>query len=394
MLIKLLRLKNRYYTLFFVALYIAPVHAAVDISGFATAGFIAGDTENSFLSGPDVITESAQFGADNILGLQVNADVNSKVSVTGQFVAKAVEDSYDIYARWAYISYEISQQLTMRMGRMNFPGALYNDVQEVGFSYPWVRNPIEAYTLLPITSHSGADLFYHFNALNADWVLQSSVGSFPPFDAIGATLEIDLAYGVSLVGFTDYGKLNFSLINTENMNIRHSIGSGGINLNMDVAFATAGVELEFENILIISEVIKKAVKNNPSTGIYSQSDMLAYYLTLAYRMGDFLPHFTYSGTQSDHRPTFIPAGAALPGSPPQGVPAQYWVAPADMMSPSNAELFLQKSYVAGLRYDFNSQTAFKIDFQRMIMDEGSWGVFYTDPGDEVDLISVAVDVVF
>jgi len=159
MLIRFLRWKSRYYTLFLMALYITPVHAAVDISGFATAGLVAGDTENSFLSGPDVITESAQFGADNILGLQVNADINSKVNVTGQFVAKAVEDSYDIYARWAYISYEISKQLTMRMGRMNFPGALYNDVQEVGFSYPWVRNPIEAYTLLPITSNSGADLF-------------------------------------------------------------------------------------------------------------------------------------------------------------------------------------------------------------------------------------------
>lgn len=30
----------------------------------------------------------------------------------------------------------------------------------------------------------------------------------------------------------------------------------------------------------------------------------------------------------------------------------------------------------------------------MVVDEGPRGVFYTDPGDEVDLISVAVDVVF
>jgi len=377
-----------------MAIYIAPVHAAVDISGFATAGLIAGDTENSFVSGPDVITESAQFGADNILGLQVNADINSKVSVTSQFVAKAVEDSYDIYARWAYISYDISQQIAMRMGRMNFPGALYSDVQEVGFSYPWVRNPIEVYTLLPITSHSGADLFYHFNALNADWVLQSSVGSFPPFDAIGATLEIDLAYGLSLVGFTDYGKMNFSVINIEDTNIGIYAGGVELDVDIDIAFFSAGFELELGNILIISEAMKKEVKNNPSSDLYSQSDMFAYYLTLGYRFGDLLSHFTYSDTRSDHRPAFFPSGAPLPGSPPQSIPAQYWLAPDDMMVPSNVELFLQKSFVAGLRYDFNSQTAFKIDFQRMIMDEGSWGLFYTDPGDEVDLISVAVDVVF
>ena len=122
--------------------------------------------------------------------------------------------------------------------------------------------------------------------------------------------------------------------------------------------------------------------------------MFAYYLTLAYRMGDFLPHFTYSGTKSEHQPIFIPAGSLLPGLPPQDIPSQYWVAPADMLVPSNVELFLQKSYTVGLRYDLNSQAAIKFDFQRMIMDEGSWGVFYSDPGEEVDLISIAVDVVF
>ena len=368
--------------------------AEMKIGGFGTAGFIAGDTEIDFVSGSDVITESAAFGADNILGLQISVDVDSKLSMTGQLIAKGVEDSYDLYARWAYISYDFSPMLTARMGRMNFPGSLYSEVQELGFSYPWIRNPVEVYTLMPVTSHSGIDLFYRFNTFDIDWVLQSSVGSFPAFNAIGAVMKIDLAYGFSLSALTDHGKWNVSIINIEDTNIAIPIGGADISVNFDITFVAAGFDLEFGNLVLISEAMKKMVRNNPSADIYSQSDALAYYLTLGYRLGEFLPHFTYGASQSDNKPVLFQAGSALPGSPPNGIPAQFWVAPADMLVPSNAELFLQKSYTAGLRYDYSSQVALKFEFQKIVPDKGGWGVFYADPGDKVDLISVAVDVVF
>ena len=389
-----MKIKIRFLASTLMTFYACSSQAAVDITGFATAGYIGGDLDHAFLSGSDVITKSATFGADNILGLQVNADINSNVDVTGQFIAKGVEEGYKTYARWAYISYEFSPEFTMRMGRMNFPGALYSDVQEVGFSYPWIRNPVEVYTVMPITSHSGMDVFYQFTALDVDWVLQTSVGSFPPFNTMGSTLEIDRAYGASLVGNTTYGKLSCSLINTKNTNIGISAGDQNLNINVDFTFATVGLGLEFDKLVVISEIIKRDVQNNTASDIYSQSDMLAYYLTLGYRFGDFLPHFTYSGSQSDYQARFFAAGSALPGPPPQGIPVQYWVAPADMMVPGNLELMLQKSYTAGVRYDVNSQTDFKVEVQRIIPDEGSWGVFFSDPGDHADLISLAVDVVF
>ena len=384
----------RIFALLVIFIFSATVQAEIKIGGFATAGLIIGDTENDFVSGADVITESAAFGADNTLGLQVTADVNSKVNMTTQLIAKAVDDSYDVYAHWAYISYELSPDVTVRMGRMNFPGALFSEVQEVGFSYPWIRNPIEVYTLMPISSHSGFDVFYRFEALDIDWVMQSSVGSFPALGAIGATIEIDLAYGFSFSAYTDHGKWNLSIINTEDTNIAIPVGGTEVSINFDVGFATAGFDLEFGNIVVISEIMKKMIKNNPAADIYSKSDMLAYYLTLGYRMGDFIPHFTYGGSQSDHKPVLYPAGSALPGTPPSDIPAQYWVAPTDMLVASSVELFLQKSYTAGLRYDYSSQVALKFEVQRIVPDKGGWGVFYTDPGDKADLISMAVDVVF
>lgn len=86
-----MKIKIRFLASALMTFYACSSQAAVDITGFATAGYIGGDLDNAFLSGSDVITKSAAFGADNILGLQVNADINSNVDVTGQFIAKGVK---------------------------------------------------------------------------------------------------------------------------------------------------------------------------------------------------------------------------------------------------------------------------------------------------------------
>ncbi len=370
-------------------------HAEITVSGFASAGLISGDIKNSFLSGSDIITESAQFGADNTLGVQVAADINDRVNVSTLLLSKGTVDAYAATAQWAYISYEISEQLSSRFGRLSFPGTLYSEVQEIGFSYPWIRNPIEVYTVLPLATYSGTDLIYRFdNSENIEWMLQGFLGSAPGFDVLGGNIEVERAYGASLIGAFESGKLNFTVAGAEGIDYSQSIGSGTLNLNVDMAFASAGIEMERNNVLFIAEVIKKDIVNNPSSSLVSLQDMLAYYVTLAYRMGNFLPHFTYADTQSPHKPLILAAGTPLPGPAPQGIPQQYWVAQNDMLIPGNTELFLQKSYTAGVRYDFNSQTDFKVEVQRIIPDEGSWGVFFSDPGDHADLISLAVDVVF
>ncbi|MBV1872042.1 MAG: hypothetical protein KUG83_05795 [Gammaproteobacteria bacterium] len=368
--------------------------AELKIGGFASVGFIAGDTEIDFLSGPDVISESAMFGADNTLGLQLSADITPEIDMTVQLLAKGVAEGYDVSAHWAYISYNLSPESTVRVGKLNFPGALYNETQEIGFSYPWARNPIEVYTLLPFTSVSGTDYIYRFDAFDINWELQSAVGSVSSIQAIGATISLDLAYGFALQAYTDYGRWHFSAIKVEDADIAIPVGGTEISVNFDFVFTTLGFEQEFNDFVLISEVMKKDVKNNPSADLYSKSDMLAYYLTLGYRTGDFMLHFTYAATESDNKAVFYPAGTPLPDAPPAGIPAQYWVAPVDLLAPSNGELFLQKSYTAGLRYDLSSQVALKFEAQRIVSDKGSWGVFYKDPGDSVDLFTVVVDVVF
>jgi hypothetical protein len=369
-------------------------NAAVDISGFASVGAMASDTDATFLSGSDVIGESASFGADNTLGLQVSADVNKQTSVAAQLLAKGTVDSYSIAAQWAYISYELSDKVSARMGRLNFPATLFSEYQEIGFSYPWVRAPMEVYTVLPLATYSGLDLVYSFDSGQINWLIQPFIGSSPGIKAVGGSGEATLAYGATLTANLDNGKLSFTATQAEGVEFIFSTGGADLSLNIDMTFLSAGIEYEQNNVVLIAELVNKNIHNNPQGDIRTISDMMAGYITLGYRVGDFLPHFTFSDTRSDHQSAFFPAGSALPSPPPTGVPAAFWLAPQDMIIPGNGELILQKSYTLGLRYDFSSQAALKVDYQKIIPDDNSWGVFFSDPGDEVNLLSFAVDVVF
>ena len=364
-------------------------NAAVEFSGFASAGFITGDLDTPFVSGPDRVSESSSFGADNTIGVQVASRINDQVNVAAQLLGKGTLDSYSISAQWAYISYEFSPDLSARIGRLNFPAALFSEYQEIGFNYPWVRNPMEVYTTVPLSTYSGMDLVYSFDSGDINWQILPFIGSSPTIELASGSGGVELAYGITLVVNTDNAKLNFMAVNADEADFDVTVGGVLLNFNMDMSYYSAGIEYEKNNILLISEIIKKDIHNNPQSSYQSISDMTAYYVTLGYRMGDFLPHFTYAGTQSDHSATILPAGSPFPGIDPA-----LWVAPEDMIIPTNGELYLQESYTLGLRYDFSSQAAIKLDYQRVIPEDGSWGVFFNDPGDKVDLLSFVVDIVF
>ena len=383
-------LQVTFFCFWFSAVSAAEEDSRVKLSGFASASILAGDIDYGLVSGPDVIDESSGFGADNTLGVKIGADINDKVDLSVQMLAKGTVDGYSLNAHWAYIGFELSNQLLLRAGRLNFPGAFYSEVQEVGYSYLWVRNPIEAYTLIPLATYSGVDLVYTLNYREIEFTIQPFLGSAPPFPISDLSVEVGLAYGLSLTSSFDLGKINIVAAAAEDI----SFVAGGLERTVDYFLISAGVEIEYENIIFIGEITKKDIVNHASTNVVSNSDMAAWYMTLAYRVGDFVPHFTVAGTQSDNTAIFYSANSPAPGAPPAGVPPEAWRVPVDMLIPGNAELFLQRSITAGVRYNLSDQVALKLEAQRITPEKGTWGVFASDPGEHANLFSLAVDLVF
>lgn len=140
------------------------------------------------------ISETANAGLESLIGLQFDYKVNDQVNVVAQLVAQG-RNNYDVNAEWAYIGYQINDQLRLRGGRFGLPTFMYSDTIHVGQSYPWARLPVEAYEGVPVTNFNGVDLLYRQPVgdwnLDAQFLLgSSSTDIFRIDNSVGANVSL------------------------------------------------------------------------------------------------------------------------------------------------------------------------------------------------------------
>lgn len=146
-------------------------------NGFATAsGAVVDDAQGGeYLKdffGYKGLTEDPSFGLESLIGLQFDYQVNNKTNVVAQVVAEG-RNNYQARAEWAYIAYEINDNLSFRGGRFALPTYMYSDSIHIGQSYPWARLPAEVYAGVPITNFDGVDLLYRQPL--GDWSLNTQL---------------------------------------------------------------------------------------------------------------------------------------------------------------------------------------------------------------------------
>ncbi len=414
-----------------------PVQAAdfpVKINGFATAGFVTGDMDADFISGTDVFSESATFGADNTIGIQVSSDMNDQVSFTGQLLAKGVLDGYNLEAHWAFIDYHPRHDFSVRAGRLVLPIVMSSEYVDVGYAYPWIRPPMEVYSGIPVTSYSGIDILYTLNIGDANLVFQPYVGSAPPNASDSFEMEVQLGIGLNTSLQFEYGSLRAHV-----MKVNDAVGSSPeFGFGMDVQVVVLGADLEIANVVFTSEYMAKEFDLSGIPGA-STIEGDAWYVTLGYRMGKLLPHITFASADSDvdqvsglsliqaslgellgdsavvgslglgldeltllqTDPLSAINDPAIASKLAQGLPAEQvaqlpaMVSVAEMQLPPAPLSYKQDSITLGLRYDFLPRTALKFEYQEIEPQEESWGLFLQEPADDkVSLFSFAIDVTF
>ena len=402
------------------------------INGFASAGFITGDLDAPLYSERDIISESATFGADNGVGLQIFSEVNDKVSFTGQLLAKGLVDGYSLDAHWAFIDYHPRHDLSFRAGRLVLPVMMVSEFVDVGYAYPWARPPTEAYSGVPFASYSGIDVIYTLNVGHNNLIIQPYLGSIPSSSSTGGDLRADLGVGLNLAYQFEYGFLRAHVMQVEGL--AGTSSSSGLTLQLDAQIIAIGADVEFGNVVVISEYIKKDFE---LTGLepYSEVGGEAAYLTLGYRMGKFLPHITFASADSDVEqasaldvaleqvmadPAFLAYMGTLSPAEQQALVAdpiaalsdpavQAGLVGAGIVTPSELQAFpslvgmllpppplayKQTSITLGLRYEMLSNTALKLEYQEIEPQEESWGLFVSEPADKVKLASFVIDVTF
>jgi hypothetical protein len=307
------------------------------------------------------------FDPQTLAGLQVAKKVNSNTTATIQLMSRGAT-GYDASAAWAYITYDLTDSSSFRFGRLRTPFFQYSDFIDVGYAYNWVTPPGIVYRLDSMANITGVDFTQRFTAGFVDGAVQLYTGRFKDdFRLYGHTylMELRSVAGVALsANAGDFGgRLSYHrgefYIDLDPKGSRSLDQLAGLSFLYDQA---TGVVSQVPNsgvaaTNITPEIIPQGQQSqfyegslfwdNGSTSLVAEytdlrhdsailNDDNAWLVSAAQRIGDFTVHATYSQTED-----------SLKGGS---------IGTAQKLNSIKAN-----STTLGVRYDYNSSTAFKVE---------------------------------
>ncbi|MFL0798156.1 MAG: hypothetical protein K6L73_11780 [Cellvibrionaceae bacterium] len=372
----------------------------IRVNGFATAAGVMTDDESvQFLGAGDDL----KFNADTIVGLQFHMPVNKRVSFTTQIIARGF-DNYDAELEWAYATMKLGGGTNLRAGRLRIPFFMISDSLEVGYSYPWIRPPVEVYGQLSFNRFDGVDLLWRGSAGDFDISAQPIFGSTEQdqnFLSYEGELEVTNLWGVNFNLSNDWMSVrlghvegDFSLFGFDDVdNFVAGLGAAGFSSvaerfsvsDRHGKFTGLGVDIDYNNFKIMSEYTERE-----TDGLIA--DTSAWYFTAGYRIGKFMPHITFAEFETEEDYSTVEAQ----------YPAMAAVDPSMSLVGGSAQFIQvnnenQESITVGLRWNFMPKAALKFEWQMVDVEDGSGPVstIYSSSSDEdFDVITIGLDLVF
>ena len=396
------------------ALAVADADApAVSINGYGTLGVVhSSDDKADYLADifrPNGAGHTRAWSADidTRLGIQVTADVTSKLSAVFQFVAEQrYDNSYRPTTEWANLIYHFTPDFSVRVGRFVQPTFLFADSRKVAYTYPWVRPPTEVYGLVPVSHNDGVDLSYRMQFGGLIQTLEASYGNrdIRSPDRLGGE-ESKARNTFSAMSTTEYGAttLRISYHQTQLTVVDlvslfdafREFGPEGIAIadrygvdDERVEFVGVGVNYDPGDWFAIGEWGAVDYHNvfGKSTG---------WYLSSGYRFGSLTPFASFA--RLNYTDMISDPGLTVSSLPPALIgPATGLNAALNGILGGAAG---QKTMAVGLRWDFLRNVALKVQVEHVDRDDGSPGTFGNvqpgfEPGGDADLFSASINVVF
>ncbi|MBI3186336.1 MAG: hypothetical protein HYZ31_00540 [Gammaproteobacteria bacterium] len=374
---------NKYVLTALAAALTTTVQAGdVDINSFLTLGAANISEEGKYLSNT---TENISFENDSHYGINLRTQVTDRVSGAAQLLATATDSNFNVDAEWAYLSYQLSTDVSARAGKLNLTTFLLSDYAKVGYLHPWVRPPVEVYNNNPLRNFLGLELL-NVNRFGRTAKLTSQIfiGSA---QAENGALEMKANDG--------YG-VNFQL-DTPSFTIRAGAISPVIQVqafdpatNSTVELLdeddrgvmyTVGASVDVSGFVMYTEAVATDTEGQ-TQGIFPNQK--GAYLTLGYNMGKFLPHVTFGTSSGDNYTGPTDLLDPLCGIPGCGA--------AVVQTPKT-----QDSVALGLKYTVDDSVAIKFEVQKVDLTAGKGQGFASLEDSAVEsfnVISVAMDAIF
>lgn len=393
-------------------------HAADDkpftISGFGTLGVVHSDNRNvdivRDLTQNDGVgfTRQTDFGLDSNFGIQINKRINDNLDTALQIVSRRSANNFQPEITWAYGRYLPSDQLQLRAGRLGFDVYLLADSRNVGYSYQWVRPPIDFFGSLIISYFDGADMVVSKPLVGG--ILRTKVfagvarektftGNSDDFLSLnrsrlmGGHIEYQTQNWIYRLGYT---QLKFRNDFPALQPLLDGLRSPYLNaLIPGAARAANDLTLEGKKFKYLSAGIAydqgplqaQLMLNQLSSESLIFPSNRAAYLTVGYRVDQWTPYFTYSASR--------PVDRKITNPLPAGVSPDIDMLSAGFNDAIENQFNHQTTISLGLRYDLTEKSNIKLQYDS-IKTRDYLLVRSNQPGwnGRANLISVAYNFIF
>ncbi|KKO48820.1 hypothetical protein VT06_09915 [Arsukibacterium sp. MJ3] len=360
-------MRKRILALSLAVALVPGVHANTTINGFASikAGITTGSDEQ--LYGYD---DTIDFKNESLIALQVKSDLGEKLSVTAQLLGRGNED-FDVGFEWAFISYQLTDNMTINAGRLRTPFYKYSDFKDVGYAYDWLRVPQGVYGL-GFDSIEGVTLYRTAQLGSIDSTLQLVFGSYEgdaTISGVKVNANIDTVTGITWELAKDALSARFAYlsgktsIDTSSVTLAPGFTAGNLyqalNANglaplvaaIDIDdessnFMGLGLTYDDSDWIAVAEYTRVEVDNS---FIATQKN---FYASLGRRFNSLTPYVSYERENNDAVVSiYQPYTAVLP--PQLLLPVQGLIASQERDA---------NTWNLGMRYDFHPSAAFKAQF--------------------------------
>jgi len=393
------------------------------VSGFGTLGYShEGQDRIGFMRNatqPVSTSTNGSFLSDSSLGLQLNYSPVPQFEAVAQIVARDKQNmSFGNSVEWAFLAWHPNEAVDLRAGRMGLDIFLLSDYRNLGFAQPWVRPPTEFYGWIPFFSINGADAAYNFRSGDTRWRIKAQVGNSSsdiPLDSSNAfrfkadnirdiTVQAERGPWQFKAGYSAFTAgsqpANFTPVNNGLASIAGNpfappaIRNEAANLNS--GFWLQGADVRYGSVGVIYDDSTWLMQGE-FAHISSDSRMLPTgntgYATVGRRFGMLMPYLSLA--------SFKPNENAV-------VPVNNWSplgANAAMLQNTAVAAYNnfhidQHTTTLGLRWDFDSRAALKVQWDRSKIGARGYGLWQVNNlvdgnnSQKVDLLSISVDFVF
>ncbi len=379
-------------------------------SGFGTLGVVhSSEDQADFAAGifsPNGAgyTHAWSAAVDSKVGAQVDARFTPQISVMVQVISEQnYDNTYTPRVEWANIKYQVTPEVSIRVGRTALPSFLFSDSRNVGYANPWVRPPVEAYSLVPIDTSDGVDATYHLHMGSVVNTAVMSYGSETSGTPAGSDNEARRLWVVA--DTVEYGAATFHIAYQQTyltvealdplFDAFRQFGPQGTALadkyevnDRLVRFVGLGAMYDPGGWFVMGEW--------GNTDFHSVlGDSTAWYVSGGYRLAKFTPYLTYGAVKANSNRS--DPGLTVSDLPPVlAGPATGLNAALDSILGSIA---VQNTVSVGSRWDFMKNVDLKLQYDHTRLGAGSPGTLIDlqpdfRPGGTVNLFSIAIDFVW